>query len=63
MEHIKTSSCIGGKSLFRDNIGHTVITPTAAIYIYSKKGFWVEKREFIKACFLFVAMPALILHP
>ena len=61
MECIKTSSCIEGKSLFRDNIGHTVITPTGAIY--SKRGFWVQKREFIKACFLFVAMPALILHP
>ena len=44
MEHIKTSSYIGGKSLFRDNIGHIVITPTGAIYIQQKGFLGTEKR-------------------
>lgn len=61
MEHIKTSSCIGEKGLFKDDIGHIVITPTGAICI--TKRAWVQKRKFSKACFLFVVMPALTVHP
>lgn len=58
MEHIKTSSCIGKRNSFKDDIGYIVITPPRITG--TTKGFGVQIRELSKARFLFVVMPALI---